>query len=167
MSGQVDEVEDFDDGRKELDLRKRGFDDAKAIHFSHQLIDALLTNPNLTFLNMGSNYIYDTGAAALGQVLRRRTSLVEISFEENMIGSSGIVAFAEPLAANTCLRKLNLSKNQIGDEGAAALGAALQQNSSLTELGGVGQQEPRAPLPQQQHDRRPRRGRFGRRPVPK
>ena len=99
-----------------------------------QLARGLIENQYLTVLNMRYNSIGDTGAAALGDMLKYNTSLQEIDIGGCSILSQGAVQIAAGLTENSTLRVLYMDQNELGVVGAEAIGRMLVQNNTLQEL---------------------------------
>ena len=103
------------------------------------LSKALAVNSSLTNLDLGTNFIGDSGAASLSQALAVNSSLTNLDLINNFIGPSGAASLSQALAVNASLTNLNLSlNNEFGASGAASLSQALAGNSSLTNLVLVG-----------------------------
>ena len=93
-----------------------------------------LRNRSLTTMSFHVDYICDTGARVIGEVLKVNTSLTELVLSRNNIGDKGGKAIGEALKVNASLTRIDLSHNEIGDEGAKAIGEALKVNTSLTKI---------------------------------
>ena len=99
------------------------------------IASALATNNWLKSLKVSYNTnIGDTGAGALGQMLRSNTTLEELEIEECGITSDGAVKLAEALSKNTTLKILDMRMNEIGEEGAKAISKMLEKNMTLETL---------------------------------
>ena len=99
-----------------------------------QLARGLTCSQWLTVLNMWRNRIGDTGAAALGDMLKYNTSLQKLDIGECSITSQGAVEIAAGLTENSTLHVLNISRNEIGVAGAEAMARMLMQNRALQVL---------------------------------
>ena len=98
------------------------------------LSQALSVNTSLTYLDLSSNKIYNSGAASLSQALSVNSSLTYLDLSSNEICDSGAASLSQALSVNTSLTYLDLSSNKIYNSGAASLSQALSVNSSLTYL---------------------------------
>ena len=99
------------------------------------IASALAKNNWLKSLKVSYNTnIRDTGAGALGQMLRSNTTLEELEIEDCGITSDGAVELAEALSKNTTLKILDMSMNKIGEEGAKAISRMLEKNMTLETL---------------------------------
>lgn len=101
------------------------------------LASALAANANtrLAVLDLGSNCIRDSGAAALARALEpNTTSLHSLDLSMGAIGARGAEALANVLKSNSTLTSLNLSYNDISTKGVAAITAALTSNTTLKHL---------------------------------
>eukprot|EP00300_Choanocystis_sp_HF-7_P024032 c25427_g1_i1.p1 GENE.c25427_g1_i1~~c25427_g1_i1.p1 ORF type:complete len:563 (+),score=99.88 c25427_g1_i1:37-1725(+) len=90
----------------------------------HAINDALKESEN------GQAPVEQAGKT-IRRILRRNTSLKELSLSESGLGPNGARALADALRANTSLTALVLPDNIIGDEGVHAIAAALQTNNQL------------------------------------
>ena len=78
--------------------------------------------------------IGDTGAGALGQMLRSNATLEELEIEDCGITSDGALELAKALSKNSTLKILDMSMNEIGEEGAKAISRMLEVNMTLETL---------------------------------
>jgi Ran GTPase-activating protein (RanGAP) involved in mRNA processing and transport len=85
-------------------------------------------NASLTLLDVGTNELYDEGAAAFALALKHNCTLTEINLERNEIHSEGACAIAGALETNVSLHSLILSGNDVGESGGVALGKSLVKN---------------------------------------
>ena len=99
-----------------------------------QLARGLIDNQQLVVLHMADNNIGETGAAAVGDMLRNNTSLQELNIRCCDITSQGAVEIAAGLTENSTLHVLHMSCNEIGLAGAEAMGRMLVQNNTLQRL---------------------------------
>lgn len=95
---------------------------------------ARLSDPSINSLDLAYNLIGDTGATAVANTIRKKTSLTSLGLSLNQITDAGVSAVADALKTNKILKTLDLSINQIGDAGATALSDALKTNTTLREL---------------------------------
>ena len=103
-----------------LSTNKWGNSGAKTLASSFQYL------PALTDLQLGSNYISDSGMAAMGSEFP--TTLQFLYLQNNNIGNAGVSAWASgrlPLLSS--LKGLLLQCNNIGDAGANAIATGLKQ----------------------------------------
>ena len=99
-----------------------------------QLARGLTDNQWLTVLAMEVTRIGDSGAAALGYMLKYNTSLQELYIGMCGITSQGAVEIAAGLTENCKLCVLDMAGNKLGVAGAEAMGRMLVQNNILMEL---------------------------------
>ena len=99
-----------------------------------QLARGLTGNQWLTVLIMRRNSIGDTGAAALGDMLKYNTSLQELNIGWCDITSQGAVEIAVGLTENSILHVLDMEGNETGVVGSEVMGSMLMQNCTLQEL---------------------------------
>ena len=103
-------------------------------------LDALLlpVMSSLTSLRVGSNWLGDEGAQAIGSALKESkvSKLENLEIYDCWIGphGDGVTAIAAFCAVSASLTSLDLSDNRIGDQGAKAVADALRVNGSLTSL---------------------------------
>ncbi|CAF0835438.1 unnamed protein product [Rotaria sordida] len=95
---------------------------------------ALQQNKTLTTLDLQHNLIRPQGAQSLANALKENTTLTTISLENNQISDQGTQYFANALLQNKTLTTLNLRSNQIRPQGIQHLANALQQNRKLTTI---------------------------------
>jgi len=69
-------------------------------------------NSNLQALCLGSNLIWDDGAAALAEALKDNSSIHTLDLRRNYIEDEGAMAFAEALKINATLQELDLSNDR-------------------------------------------------------
>jgi Ran GTPase-activating protein (RanGAP) involved in mRNA processing and transport len=99
------------------------------------LANGACTSPMLHELGLAGNSIGDDGAAAFGKVLSSLVSkLISLDLADNSIGPAGGRALGNGMRRNTTLQRFMLGFNSIGDQGADALGEALVCNASLIQL---------------------------------
>ncbi len=79
----------------------------------------LLQCEKLCFLNLYSNNIGDTGAAAIAEGLRNHSNLLELRLETNNFGLCGITALNHVIKSNHQLQHLDLSNCLICSESVA------------------------------------------------
>ena len=79
------------------------------------IADALLINNTIIKIDLciflyklASNSITDDGAEALGNMLKKNTTLKYLNLETNNIGPKGIAKLSEALQQNSTLEHLNL-----------------------------------------------------------
>jgi Ran GTPase-activating protein (RanGAP) involved in mRNA processing and transport len=77
--------------------------------------------PLLSSLNMHQNFIGDDGATTFASMLRRNTSLREVTLSDNGIREAGVQALAEALHENTTLERLDLRLNGLNAAAKALL----------------------------------------------
>ena len=99
-----------------------------------QLARGLTGNQWLTAMNTWGSSIGDTGAAALGDMLKYNTSLQKLYIADCGITSQGAVEIAAGLTENSTLHVLYMKHNEIGVAGAEAMARMLVENSTLQEL---------------------------------
>lgn len=104
-------------------------------------------NNVLTYLDMASNQIGNTGAKHFADLLRATKTLTVLNLAENRITDEGVVAMAKALLSNHSLTFLSLASNRVRDDGATALAEVLTgkkqdtlvyldlANNRITELG--------------------------------
>ena len=114
-----------------LQLKAYTFEEIPRLDF---FLKSLSSNTSLTYLDLSSNKICDSGAASLSQALSVNTSLTYLDLSSNEIYNSGAASLSQALSVNTSLTYLDLSSNRILDSGAASLSQALSVNTSLTYL---------------------------------
>ena len=89
---------------------------------------------SLTQLEMSSNDLFDTGAAALASGLLHLTALRHLEIAHNGFGEAGLDSLAPALARMPALRCLDLGDNLVNDAGAVALARHLSRCSGLEQL---------------------------------
>ena len=114
-----------------LQLKACTFEEIPRLDF---FLKSLSSNTSLTYLDLSSNKICDSGAASLSQALSVNTSLTYLDLSSNKIYNSGAASLSQALSVNTSLTYLDLSSNRILDSGAASLSQALLVNTSLIHL---------------------------------
>ncbi|KAF8925557.1 hypothetical protein BGZ47_003198, partial [Haplosporangium gracile] len=98
-----------------------------------RLVLAIVTNSNVAFLDLRSNFIGPNGAQALSEALKTNSTLTSLNLN-NSIEDNGAVALSEALKTNSTLTELSLMHNWIGENGAQVLSGALKTNSTLIAL---------------------------------
>jgi len=68
------------------------------------------------------------------RLLLSDTKILKVDLDGNEIGDSGATALGHVLRINQVIGGLSLNKNLIGDEGAAAIAAGMEENKVLTVL---------------------------------
>jgi Ran GTPase-activating protein (RanGAP) involved in mRNA processing and transport len=77
---------------------------------------------------------FTTGGEALGTMLQKNTTLLELDCSWNFIRLESACAVAQSLTVNKSLQVLKLSYNGFGDVPTQELGVALKQNDTLEML---------------------------------
>jgi len=99
-----------------------------------ELSKCLKVGHSLTYLNLESNSIGDSGCQIICEVLKSNRVLKVLGLKNNKIKKVGAKALSGVLEENSTLVCLDLDDNTIGDGGAKALAYALNENEALTEL---------------------------------
>jgi len=97
------------------------------------LYDALKVNTSLTTLILRKNYLGDTYAIILADILYKNT-LEVIDLSHNIVSNGGARSLSAALISNTSLKKLDLSFNEIQERGAFSLAVAIRRNKTLKLL---------------------------------
>lgn len=92
------------------------------------------TSKVLSWLDLWRIHLDDTGAQALGDVLKENTSLISLYLGDNRIGKLGIQALSDALLLNTSLTKLDLSGNNLQEEVVPFFSQMFQTNRTLRVL---------------------------------
>jgi Ran GTPase-activating protein (RanGAP) involved in mRNA processing and transport len=104
------------------------------------VVDLLLSNPNLVYLDLSLNRIGDDGASALGGYFARDGALVCVDLRSNGIGIAGCIALLQGLRRNSHVTAVDLSavdgieRNRVGTQGCQMLAAVLRENEVLSHL---------------------------------
>lgn len=99
------------------------------------LAKGLIKNKTLTYLNLSSNNINETGAQALAQALMTNRTLQTLELSgDNYLSSLGIKALANALKVNDSLLTLALESTRMGDDDVTNIAEALRHNTSLRKL---------------------------------
>ena len=102
---------------------------------AHHLATMLAVNATLQELDLSHGSITDNGVSHLSQALQHSSSVTHLNLSYNeFITNTGAVALGGMLRVNKSLRELNLSGTSVGEEGATALMEGLQHNQVLNEL---------------------------------
>ena len=99
------------------------------------LATMLAVNVTLQKLDLSSGSILDIGVSHLSRALQHNSSVthLDLSYNES-ITNTGAVALGEMLRVNKSLRELDLHGTSVGEEGATALMEGLQHNQALNKL---------------------------------
>ena len=108
-----------------------GITDTGAHHFAAMLA----VNATLQELDLSCGSITDDGVGHLSQVLQHNSSVTHLKLSYNSsITNTGAVALGEMLRVNKSLRVLDLCGTSVWEEGATGLMEGLQHNQVLNEL---------------------------------
>jgi Ran GTPase-activating protein (RanGAP) involved in mRNA processing and transport len=100
-----------------------------------ELAKHIPTNPHLEIVYLGCNRITEKGATELAQVLADNTTVTGLWLKRNPIGPGGARAVASMLRRNRTLRTLDLVNTNPGPEGISAiLSALIEENRTLERL---------------------------------
>eukprot|EP00727_Mastigamoeba_balamuthi_P008762 m51a1_g4508 hypothetical protein (601) ;mRNA; r:391803-394792 len=91
----------------------------------HPLESLASANATLSQVSLRCCRVDDAAARAIGEVLRRNTSIVSMDLWGNRIGDDGAASLALALRRNSTLLCLCLSRNRIGDAGGEVMLASL------------------------------------------
>ena len=101
----------------------------------HHLATMLAVNATLQELDLSRGSIMDNGVSHLSRALQHNSSVTHLDLSYNKsITNTGAVALGEMLRVNKSLRELELHCTSVGEEGATALMEGLQHNQVLNEL---------------------------------
>lgn len=89
---------------------------------------------SLEALDLGANFLGDTGANWLAKALSGNHHVQRLSLAQNHIGPEGAVALSGLLAANGVLKCMNLEDNPLSSTGVQTLAHGLRQNRGLKRL---------------------------------
>ena len=99
------------------------------------LATMLAVNNTLRNVHLSSTSISDNGVCHLSRALQNNSSVTHLFLINNkFITNTGAVALGEMLRVNKSLRVINLRNTSVGEEGATALMEGLQHNQVLNEL---------------------------------
>ena len=99
---------------------------------AHHFATMLAVNNTLQELDLSQASITDNGVSHLSRALQHNSSVTHLNLSCNMaITNTGAVALGEMLRVNKSLRELNLRGTSVGEEGATALMEGLQHNQVL------------------------------------
>ena len=102
---------------------------------AQHLATMLAVNVTLQKLDLSSTSITDNVVSHLSRALQHNSSVTHLNLSYNeSITNTGAVALGEMLRVNKSLRELNLCGTSVGEEGATALMEGLQHNQVLNEL---------------------------------
>ncbi|XP_014662797.1 PREDICTED: leucine-rich repeat-containing protein 34-like [Priapulus caudatus] len=99
-----------------------------------RLVDALVHNTTLRYLDLGCNRIGRDGAKELARLLGRNTVLQVLDLCFNRIEDDGAITLSHVLPNNTSLQALAIRSNCIAGSGLCALANALYRNDALQQL---------------------------------
>ena len=100
---------------------------------AHHFATMLAVNTTLQKLDLSK--ISDNVVSHLSRALQHNSSVTHLNLSYNeSITNTGAVALGEMLRVNKSLRELNLCRTSVGEEGATALMEGLQHNQVLNEL---------------------------------
>ena len=102
---------------------------------AHHFATMLAVNATLQELDLSHGSISDNVVSHLSRVLQHNSSVthLDLSYNES-ITNTGAVALGEMLRVNKSLRELNLRGTSVGEVGATALMEGLQHNQVLNKL---------------------------------
>jgi Leucine-rich repeat (LRR) protein len=133
------------------------------------LLAPLAAHPALSALDVSGNNLGPLAAAALAEVLNRKSRLATLTARECGLNHDGLSELVPPLRYNTTLTSLDLMGNALGGDGyvselsayqeapalvaAAALAELLECNTTLTTLrfARCGLHQPMSPAPEHPH----------------
>jgi hypothetical protein len=96
----------------ELSLTRWNGDSSKR-NFLTELLEALVHNSSLTYLNLSTNSISDRECVILAKFLAKNLSLAYLDLSTNTIFEQGAIFIVESLKENKSLTHLNISFNNI------------------------------------------------------
>lgn len=96
------------------------------------LVDSLMINNTIEYIDLSHNYLGDLGARLLTLVFCK--NIVAIKLANNRIGPNGISHIFEAISGGSNISSLNISMNDIGCEGAINIRSKLERDRSLTKL---------------------------------
>lgn len=118
-------------GIERLSLRKHEFT-CPAIY---TIVDHLLDNNKLKFLDLGCNKISFQGCQELAKYLTGKYCALEsLILASNRTGHYGAKAIAQALSKNRSLIHLDMTRNDIDDGGLKMIAESLETNDSLVSL---------------------------------
>ena len=91
-------------------------------------------NTTVEQLRLSFSKLGPAGAEALAKMLKTNTTLTQLDLAYNNLGPAGAQALADVLKTNTTLTRLDLSSNNLGPAGAQVLADVLKTNTTLTRL---------------------------------
>ncbi|XP_032879283.1 NACHT, LRR and PYD domains-containing protein 3-like [Amblyraja radiata] len=126
-------LNDSDCQIQELRVEDNGLTDSCA----EDLAAALCATPSLTKLNLGENYLGDSGVKVLSRALMDSDCKIQkLSLNNNQLTDSSARDIASTLNANISLTQLDLGENTLGDSGVKMLSVALRDSDcNIQELG--------------------------------
>ena len=114
-----------------MSLRKHEFTCAAI----YTIVDHLLDNNKLKFLDLGCNKISFQGCQEIGKYLiGKYCALESLILASNRTGHYGAKAIAQALSKNRSLVHLDMTRNDIDDGGLKMIAESLETNDSLVSL---------------------------------
>lgn len=120
------------------DITEIDFSSPNEIHNDESvrlLSQALITNTQVTKLNLSNNIIGDIGACILADLLAANNTIREVSLRKNSIGNRGTQKLGDVLRSNTTLVFLDLSDNMMDNEAVEAYPDMLRVNHVIKKIG--------------------------------
>eukprot|EP00877_Chromochloris_zofingiensis_P008080 jgi/Chrzof1/3525/Cz12g28190.t1 len=99
-----------------------------------ELIDVLKVKSSVIELDLSQNQLEDLGAQMLAQMLKLATPLKQLNLQHNLIGDDGAGELGRALKVNRTLQRLYLQHNHIGKAGGLQLLSGMRHNRTVISL---------------------------------